>query len=210
LDITWLGHACIRIRTRDAAVLCDPVDKSSGYDMARPTADIVTVSRHIPLHGHLAGVKGESIVIDGPGEYEIRGIQIQGIATALRAPEGSEPGRNISFMLTAEDLHVAHLGGIGSPPTAEQTELLSNADVLIVPIGDGGALTADEAARTVRALEPRVIIPVCYHPGAEPDLLKAFLTAVGIAAEPPVARLSIQARALGDKRQVLLLEPRGG
>ena len=210
MDITWFGHACIRLRTRDAAVLCDPVDRSSGYDMARPTADIVTVSHRGPRHGHVAGVKGESIVIEGPGEYEIRGIQIQGLATALRPIEGAEPQRNVAYLLAAEELRVVHLGGMGVPPTAEQSEWLSNADVLIVPIGDGGTLSADEAARTVRTLEPRVIIPVCYRPGVEPDLLKAFLAAVGIAAEPPVARLSIQARSLSEKRQVLLLEPRGG
>ena len=45
MEIIWLGHSCFRLRSREGTVVTDPCDKSTGYTIGRPTADIVTVSR---------------------------------------------------------------------------------------------------------------------------------------------------------------------
>ena len=50
MEITWLGHSCFRIRAKEATVVTDPCDKSTGYSLGRPTADIVTVSIDDPAH----------------------------------------------------------------------------------------------------------------------------------------------------------------
>ena len=55
MDITWLGHAATRIRTRAAAVVMDPYDKSVGGTMGRPDAHIVTISHDDPLRNGVAG-----------------------------------------------------------------------------------------------------------------------------------------------------------
>jgi len=210
VDITWLGHVCVRIRTKQATVVMDPYERSAGLDMGRPTADIVTISHDHPMHGHVAGVKGDPLVIAGPGEYEVQGVQIRGIATSLRpAEDGAKPGRNIAYLMEAEGLHVAQLGAIGVQPTAEDAEPLTNADILILPIGHG-MLEPEQAARTVRLLEPSITIPVGYRPnGGEQPELKAFLAAIGTEPEAPIAKLSVQGRSLGDTSRIVLLEPRG-
>lgn len=210
MEITWLGNACVRIRTKQAIVLMDPYERAGGLDMGRPSADIVTVSHDHPLHSHVAGVKGEPLVIDGPGEYEVQGVQILGVATLLRpADEGAKPGRNVAYLMEAEGIHVAQLGDIGAQPTAEDAEPLANADILILPIAEG-ALEPDQAARTVRMLEPAIAIPTGYGAaGLDDPRLKAFLAAVGIEPEPPVAKLVVQGRNLGETQRIVLLEPRG-
>ncbi len=210
VEITWLGHACVRIRTKQAAVLMDPYERSGGLDMGRPTADIVTVSHDDPKHNHLPGVKGQPLVIDGPGEYEVQGVQILGVATSLRpSEEGATAGRNVVYLLEAEGLHVAHLGGLGAQLTAAEAEPLTNADILILPIAEG-TLEPEQAARTVRMLEPAITIPVGYRTDGDQDpRLKAFLAAVGIEPEAPVAKLTVQGRGLGDSQRIVLLEPRG-
>ncbi len=227
MDITWLGHAAIRVRTRSAAVVMEPAARSAGVDMGRPNADIVTVSHEHPAHAHVAGVRGEPIVLARPGEYEISGMQILGVATHLAPASGSDGapdddaeaeqpdaergGRNVVYVLEAEQLRLAHLGGLGTPPTSEETEQLSGVDILVVPVGGEAALPAAAAARLTRALEPRVVIPVCYEAdgsGQSPELT-AYLGALGIEAEPAVPRLSLQRRGIGDATRVLLLESRG-
>jgi L-ascorbate metabolism protein UlaG (beta-lactamase superfamily) len=178
--------------------------------MGRPNADIVTVSYDDERHGHAAGVRGQPLVIAGPGEYEVQGVQIVGVPTSLRgAPEATRE-RNTAYLIEAEGLRVAQLGAIGGPPNDEEAELLSNVDILVLPIGAVG-LEPEEAARSVRALEPTVTIPVGYNvaaKGEEPQL-KAFLTAVGLEPEAPIARLSIQARGGTEAQRIVLLEPRG-
>ena len=215
VDISWLGHACVRIRTRQAAVVMDPADRSAGFDMGRPTADIVTASRDHPHHAHASGVRGQPIVIDGPGEYEISGVQIFGIANPLPPADGDadppDPAsrRNTAFLLEAEELHVAHLGSARRPPSAE-AELLSSVDILILAIGGDDPDGPAAAARTVRDIEPKIVIPIGHEgPGtrAGPGPLAAFLEAAGLTVEDPQPRLSIQARRLGDQQRVVLLEP---
>ena len=81
MDITWLGHAAVRVRTRQAALVMDPTDRSAGLDMARPAGEIATISRpEHPHHNHVKGIKGDPVVVDGPGEYEILGSTIDDAA----------------------------------------------------------------------------------------------------------------------------------
>ncbi len=218
MDITWLGHAAIRVRTRTAAVVMEPAARSEGVEMGRPTAAIVTVSHDHPAHAHAAGVRGDPVVLTRPGEYEIEGVQLLGVATRLGpAPgDGDADGqarakRNVVFVLEAEQLRLVHLGGMCVPPTHAEMEQLADTDVLVVPVGGESALAAAAAARLTRELDPRVVIPVCYAQGAggQSAELSAYLTALGIEAEEPVSRLSVQRRGLGETTRVLLLESRG-
>ena len=215
MDISWLGHACVRVRTRQAAVVMDPADRSAGFDMGRPTADIVTISRHHPHHDHSGGVRGQPIVIDGPGEYEISGVQIFGIASPLPASDDTDGApdpaarRNTAFLVEAEGMHVAHLGSGCRPPAAE-AELLSNVDILILAITGEDHTEPAVAARTVRDLEPKIVIPVGYgrSNGREKQSpLGRFLEATGLTVEDPRERLSIQRGGLGEQQRVVLLEP---
>ncbi len=209
MDISWLGHACIRLRTQQMNVILDPVDKESGFDMGRPTADIVTVSNPSASHSNIRGVRGEPLVLSGPGEYEIGGVQLFGVAARLKSADGGPSARNTVFVVEAEDLRVVHLGGLGVPLDAAQEEEIGAVDVLIVPIGGGEVLDATQAARIVRELEPKIVIPVHYSP-KEGDALDAFVKAVGLDAPEPESRLTVQRRGLGEAARLAILEPRGG
>ena len=213
MDISWLGHACVRVRSRQTAVVMDPCDKAAGFDMGRPTADIVTISNDDPHHSNRRGVRGQPLEIDGPGEYEVGGVQITGVATYLEPPaEGKPARRNTAYVVEGEELRLAHLGGLGAPLTTEQVEQLSNVDILVVPIGAGGAFDAEQAARTVRTLEPKVVIPVHYAGGGDAGddgPLRQFITAAGVEPEQAEHRLTIQRRGLGETLRIVLLEPRG-
>lgn len=209
MDISWLGHACLRLRAGGTFVVMDPTSRETGYDMGRPTAEVVTVSHADPAHGNVRGLRGEPLLLDGPGEYEVQGLQVLGVATGLRpASEGERPGRNVAFLVEAEELRVAHLGGLGTRLTAEQADQLGAIDVLVIPVGGGRVLDAAEAARVVRELEPKVVIPVHYTPEAGSAAPADFVRALGIEAEPAVPRLTLQKRGLGDKMRLVILEPR--
>ena len=209
MDISWLGHACVRVRAGGVFVVMDPVSREAGFDMGRPTADIVTISNADPAHGNVKGLRTEPLVLDGPGEYEVQGVQIVGAATKLKAANEETPaGRNVVFVIEAEELRLAHFGALGGRLTADQKEQIGDVDVLVVPVGDDRSLDATEAARVCRELEPRVVIPMMYAPGeggiAPPD----FVRALGVEAEPPTARVTLQKRGLGEKMRLIVLEPR--
>jgi L-ascorbate metabolism protein UlaG (beta-lactamase superfamily) len=218
MDITWLGHAATRVRTRNAAIVMDPTDRSGG-DMGRPDAHIVTVSHPHPQHAYVEGVKnwnrGEVMILEGPGEYEILGVQIEAVDARVAPAEdknGATPAPPARvFAFAAEEMTFAHLGGLSAPPTGELAELLAGRDILIVPIECEEGLDAAKAAAIVRNLEAKVVIPVGYEPekSGTPAALKTFIDELGVPSEEPVSRATIQRRNLGDTMRVVLLESRG-
>src|SRR5207244_11432988 len=74
MELVWIGRSCFRLRGRDATVITDPCNKSSGYNLGRATADLVTISNGHPHHNAAEEVAGEPPVLDGPGESEVSGL----------------------------------------------------------------------------------------------------------------------------------------
>ena len=213
MDITWLGHAATRVRTRAAAVVMDPYDRTFGGTMGRPDAHIITISHQDPMRNGTAGVAptdGAPMVLDAPGEYEIRGVLIESIRASLRPVEGVEPEllRSVLWHFEAEDLRVAHLGGLGTHPDKAQLDLLSDVDIVIVPIGLADTLSPTEAAKAIRALEPTITIPVGYDPAGDGADLKAFAAALALTPEEPVSRFTIARRSTSEERRLVILEAR--
>ena len=213
MDITWLGHAATRIRTRAAAVVMDPYDRSVGGTMGRPDAHIITISHDDRMRNGVAGVAptdGEPMVLVGPGEYEIRGVLIESVRASLRSVDGAsaESLRSVLWYCEAEDLRVAHLGGLGTQPTAAQLDLLADVDIVIVPIGLADTLSPVDAAKAIRALEPAITIPVGYDPSGDGAALKAFAEALALKPEDPVSRFTVARRSTTEERRLVILEAR--
>ena len=81
MEITWLGHSSLRIRSGQTTLVTDPFADSIGFSMAAGPADIVTVSRDHPHHSYLKGVQGDPRGLTGPGAYEIANFYITGLGT---------------------------------------------------------------------------------------------------------------------------------
>lgn len=218
MDITWLGHAAVRVRTRRAAVVFDPTDKSAGIDMGRPTGDIAVLS-HVQHshHNFIKGIKGDPIAVDSPGEYEILGTHIEGIRAVWPTTSVKENDRPIAFEPTtlficqAEEIRFAHLGGLAESPTVTQAEALSGVEILIMPVSLPNGLEATDAANIARAIDPKIVIPIAYRLDKSGDSkeLEMFLESLGGDPEATVSRLSVNRRNLGDTRRIVLLESRG-
>src|SRR5204862_829294 len=82
MDLTWLGHACFRMRGREGVVLADPPDPKSGHAISKTDAAIVTISHEHLGHSSLKSVGGEPVVLRGPGEYEVPEGLVAGIGAA--------------------------------------------------------------------------------------------------------------------------------
>jgi L-ascorbate metabolism protein UlaG (beta-lactamase superfamily) len=209
MEIVWLGHAAFRVRGKEATVICDPCDKSTGYSMGRPTADIVTVSHSDPAHSYVDGVAGSPRVIEGPGEFEIAGVSIVGVPTFRGKEKTPESGRNVAYVIELEDMRIGHLGGIGHVPTSDQLEAMSNVDVLMVPVGGGESLDAPPAAETVSLIEPKFVIPMNYKTDAERgklDPLDRFLKEMGAKSPEHHAKVTITRSSLPEETQVLVID----
>ena len=213
MDITWLGHSCFRIKGKGATLLTDPYNESIGYSLGNPEANIVTSSHSHPGHGFTSGVGGEPKIVRGPGEYEISGVFITGIATFHDAEKGQERGRNTVYLIEMEDMKLCHLGDLGHPLSTEQVAEIGSVELLMVPVGGFSTIDAVTAAETVRLLQPGIVIPMHFQTEAVRFQLapaERFLREMGIKAgfeaEP---RLSITKAGLSEETQVVVLDYHG-
>ncbi|GIW07585.1 MAG: Zn-dependent hydrolase [Dehalococcoidia bacterium] len=210
MELTWLGHACFRLRSREATIVTDPYEAGSGYPTLKLTANIVTVSHADPRHSAAAAIGGSPRVIDRPGEYEIAGVPIIGVRTYRDREKGATLGKNVSFVFTVEDMQIGHLGNLGHVPNAEQAEALTGLDVLLIPVGGRVTLDAKLAAETISLLQPRLVVPMHFAtPREKEDLdgIDRFLREMGLAAAEPQPRLSVTKSSLPDSVQVVVLAP---
>lgn len=164
-DVQYLGISCFRLRGRDGIVLTDPFDRSSGLDIGRPTAHIVTVSHQHADHANTAAVRPlreRLFVVDGPGEYEIGGILITGVRTFHDKQKGAELGTNTVYVFHMDDVVFCHLGDLGHELTTQQIEEIGNVDVLFLPVGGGETIGPSEAVNVISQLEPRIVVPMHY------------------------------------------------
>lgn len=209
MDINWLGHSCFRIKGRQAVVITDPYPPDLGYSLGRPTAHMVTVSHQHPSHSYVQGVDGESRLVTGPGEYEISGVLIIGIATFHDAEGGKERGKNTIYLMEVDGVSVCHLGDLGHVLNAEQVEEIGDVGVLLLPVGGVSTINASVAAEVIRQLEPKVVVPMHYRtPVLSRGLETAekFLKEMGIEQINSQPKLSLTASSLPLSTQVFLLD----
>ena len=210
MELHWLGHACFRIRGKNATILTDPYRDEIGK-LGRPSADIVTVSHEHPGHDNVGGVAVQAKVLRGPGEYDVRGVAITGVQTAHDAAGGRERGRNVVYSIYVDDLSICHLGDLGHLPTADQVEAIGRVDVLLLPIGPRARLSPAQALEVVNLLDPRVVVPMHHRVSARDDdgaALAALCRELGAPAPTAQPRLTLAAEALPEERRVVALEVR--
>ncbi|MFQ6058735.1 MAG: MBL fold metallo-hydrolase [Anaerolineae bacterium] len=209
MEITWYGHACFRLRGKEGSVVTDPYDKTIGYRLPRLRADVVTVSHDHPGHNHAQGVRGQPRVFAGPGEYEIKGIFIFGLPTFHDRKKGKQWGRNTVYLFEFEDLAVCHLGDLGHVPTQAQVEILSDIDVLLIPVGAVHTLNASQAAEVINLLEPRIVVPMHYKTEAAQVRLaplSRFLKEMGLKKVAPQESLKVTRSSLPGETRVVVLD----
>lgn len=208
MDITWLGHSCFMIKGRNAVVITDPYSPSLGYSLGKPTAHIVTVSHQHEGHSYVQGIGGEPKIVTRPGEYEIGGVLIIGIATFHDNDKGANRGKNTVYLMEIDEMTVCHLGDLGHVLTADQVEETGNVDVLLLPVGGGSTISAPVAAEVVRQLEPKAVVPMHYKTPAisrEMEPVERFLKEIGVNQIAPQTELSITKSSLPISTQVFLL-----
>lgn len=131
-----------------------------------------------------------------PGEYEIKGIDIQG----WQVLEESTPKFiKTVFAVTWEDMKFVFLGHISKPLPPEVIEEIDGTDVLFVPTGEH-FISPEDAAKLVKQIEPKVVVPA-YSKDAD-----AFMKALGQKSEA-MDKFVFKKREIAEKKgQLVLIE----
>jgi L-ascorbate metabolism protein UlaG (beta-lactamase superfamily) len=194
-------------------VVTDPYEPGSGEDPLKLKADVITISREEPGHNYVNAVvgaqRGDVRALRGPGEYEMGGVFITGVA--MRADHDAATARSTVYSFYYDGLNVVHLGGLPFVPTQAQIDALETIDVLLLPVGSGDGLSAVQASEIISLVEPSIVVPVHYKtPGLAAsqklDGVGKFLKEMGLSEAKAQESLKITKGSLPEDTQVVLLE----
>ena len=198
--ITWYGQSCFKIQSGETVVFVDPFDKEIGLTPPRGQAHIVAITHGHHDHNNFESLTGGPLIVEGPGEYETKGVNIKGILSYHDNEEGKKLGTNTIYVIEIEGIKICHLGDLGQKKlTAEQLEEIDEVDILMVPVGGTYTIDGEMAAEIINQIEPRLVIPMHYKiPGltVKIESVDAFLKEMGAGKKETVDKLTLRKKDL--------------
>lgn len=156
MEIQYFGANCVKLTVKKTTIIVDDnLSKLGLKTVTKPTDISLLTSKDIPVHPSL-------FMADMPGEYELGGIIIQGIAARSHTDEEGQKNAVI-YTITTSETKVVILGHIYPELNEDQIEQIGLVDIAIVPVGGHGyTLDGTGALKVVKQIEPRVVIPTFY------------------------------------------------
>lgn len=187
MKISWYGQSCFKIKCKDVDILIDPYHESTGLKLSKTKTDLVLVTHGHEDHNNIGIATGDPVIINGPGEYEVRDVFIYGKQAYHDDNNGKDRGVITMYLIEEDGLKLAHLGDIGQKRlTDDQLEFLDDVDILLLPVGGKYTINAQEASEILSEVEPRIVVPMHYKmPGLKMDLdsVDNFVKEIGLNPE---------------------------
>ncbi|MBI2635013.1 MAG: MBL fold metallo-hydrolase [Parcubacteria group bacterium] len=232
MTISWYGEACFLLESGGIRILIEPPQKESGINPPRLKSDVLVYSRpkgappeaSLAKGGRLASSneaakpraervafsdpESGAFIIESPGEYEVKGANILGIADPAAAGQA-----NIIYSIEMDEIKIAHLGFANKKFNSEKLAELDDPDIVLAPVGGGDILDAEGAMNVINQLEPSIAIPMLYDiKGLKTKKapLSMFLKE-SEAKESPQPKLIIKKKDLVEEEtKIIILSPYGG
>lgn len=206
--ITSCGGDCIKMSAGDTTLVFGPVSKQSkNLKPINFGADVAFVpAQSADMNGTEEASRGgkSSIAITGPGEYEVATMTANGFQTATQYDGAT---LNTCYLVSFDGMTVLYLGALSENklPSAA-LEDVDAIDVLFVPIGGDGVLSAAEAHKLAVQLEAKIIIPIHWDGIGEKAALTQFLKEASSDDMKPVEKLTIKPKdVIGKAGEVVVL-----
>ncbi len=185
--IQYFGGGSFRFQSGETSLLLDPTNN-------RLKAD-VTLRTIAP--GNISGTEDGEIAF--AGEYETKGIEVEG----WNVPEESTAKfMKTAYAVTWEEMRIVFLGHLAKFPGSELLEKMGEPDILVLPAGAEHFLSAADAAKLVKQLEPSFVLPSFAKNGNE------LAKALGQKAAPEEKLVFKKKDLISGQCKVVILEPK--
>jgi L-ascorbate metabolism protein UlaG (beta-lactamase superfamily) len=206
VELQYYGANCLRLSAKKAQIVIDDNLAQLGLKTVTKPADIsLRTNKMFPEHLDTA------FRAEMPGEYEIAGVVIHGIAARAHMDEEGKK-RAVIYTVQADDTKVAIIGHIYPELTEDQLEAIGMVDVAIVPVGGNGyTLDGAGALKVIKQIEPKVVIPTHFNDRAiryevpQAELADAVKN-LGMEIAETVGKYKIKPTELSDTAKLVVLE----
>ena len=207
MTISYYGEGCFKIQSGETTILTDPANSQSGLTTPRFKADIILKTlTPFPIDSQLTA--DDQRLIYGPGEYNIKEIDILGLANKK---ESAENFLKTIYLIKTESLKLCLLGHLAEAPEPDIAKHLEEIDILFIPAGGNPFIGQEEAMKLIKNIEPKIVIPSFYKiPGLKrkSDDLKIFLKEINHGKYEPQEKLIVKKKDLTEikKTEVIVLK----
>lgn len=215
MNIQYYGHSCFKITTKpagrateDIALFIDPFDKETGLRPPQGHADVVLVSHNHHDHNNVSALKDNPVVIDTPGEFSVKGINVVGIESDHDQENGRVRGKSTIFVFETEGIKICHLGDLGTDLNPKQLDEIDGVDILMIPVGGKYTIDGKKASEIAKKIEPSLIIPIHYKiAGSTVDVSdeKNFCDSMGTCKKEGISKLTLKKKDLEEKSLEVVL-----
>jgi L-ascorbate metabolism protein UlaG (beta-lactamase superfamily) len=168
MKIKWYGHSAFQVTTDSGArIIIDPYESgafggSIAYGRIKDEADIVLTSHDHEDHNYIKDIQGNFVHIKEVGQYEEKGVKIRAIPTFHDKSKGQERGINLIFVVSVENMTIAHLGDLGHTLDGSTLQSIGKVDILLLPVGGFFTIDAKEATKVMNDVNPAITIPMHF------------------------------------------------
>ena len=175
MQLEWYGQSAFRLTDGDTTVFIDPFDDLSPLlgseqrwdypPITGVTADLLLVTHEHRDHNGVDAIGGDPLVLRSKaGTHESPIGPVIGIASEHDDAAGTKRGPNTLIVFDFGGMRVAHLGDLGQRALREeQLAALGELDLLLVPVGGGPTIGAEQAMAIVEAVKAKLVVPHHYR-----------------------------------------------
>ncbi len=202
--VTYQGESCLKIQYGDFTLSYNPPKAVKDGKVPRFGANVVLVSTHLDnANGPENMEYGTTVpfVIDGPGNYEITGLSIEGIGGEVTL--GKDKYINTVYRMNLDGMNLVFLGfATDEMLNPEFRGKIGTCDIIFVPI-DQPDLTNQMAYKTAVGSDAAMIIPV----GSDKAKIKSFLKEAGQDDVKGIDKLTVKKKDLSGKEgEVVIID----
>lgn len=190
MEIKYFSDKCFSIKGKKESVLVDP--KMSDLNDSKLASRVVVCT--MDGFDYWEPENGDRVVIRGPGEYEVGGMEITGY-------KGGGEGNTI-YTIVAEGVTVGVLGEMKESLTDKKVEKVNGVDVLLVSIGGENKVGYKAMVELAKKWGANYLVPVNYND----DDLKKFLDETDNEGTEPADSLKVDKDSLPDGLEVVVLK----
>lgn len=206
MDIQFYGANCVLLTYKGARLVVDDNLQALGGKAVVKSGDVALFTG---THDEVA--TEVKLLVDQPGEYEVSGFNIIGVAAQAHLDDSTKQLATM-YKVMAGELNVLITGHIYPDVSDAQLEALGPVDVMLVPVGGNGyTLDAVGALKVIKEVEPKLVIPTHYadkslnYEVPQTDLPTA-LNELAMEPKETVAKLKLKPGDFGEGTQLIVLE----
>jgi L-ascorbate metabolism protein UlaG (beta-lactamase superfamily) len=207
MEVQFYGANCVVINGKQGRLVIDDNLSELGAKAVAKEGDLALFT----VASHPEPTQTPKLLIDQPGEYEVSGVSVYGIAARAHMDEEIQVSATM-YKLILDDMSILITGHVYPELSDDQLETIGMVDIMFVPVGGNGyTLDSVGALKLIKKIEPKLVIPTHYD---DPSLnfpvpqqpLDQALKVLAMEPRETVAKLKLKGTLLGDVTQLMVLE----